>query len=138
MTELYEKALEKARKDRDKAAYLGARVSTPGLRTAYLNKYTWLSRLVYLAELGLRAMKAGDGPESGGWISVEERLPEDSSFYLTVVNGQYGSITFEEAVELGAYDQDEGWLIEAWPEWENPGVTHWRPLPELPEGGHHD
>jgi hypothetical protein len=26
----------------------------------------------------------------------------------------------------------EGWLLEAYPEWENPQVTYWMPLPESP------
>ena len=32
-----------------------------------------------------------------------------------------------------AYDDDSGWFLEAWPDWDQPTVTHWMPLPEPPK-----
>lgn len=34
---------------------------------------------------------------------------------------------------LAGYFGEEGWLVNEYPEWERPVVTHWMPLPELPK-----
>ena len=50
---------------------------------------------------------------------------------LVKVSGAYRNIHFEDAVEIGAYyGAEDGWELEAWPEWEEPGVTAWMPLPD--------
>ena len=61
------------------------------------------------------------------WISVEERLPEDSTNVLA----------YSKRYEIGMYyySKDDEW-------WDNDGyasakyyeITHWMPLPELPKG----
>ena len=67
------------------------------------------------------------------WIRVEERLPEnDGDMFLVLVTGQYNNIRFTDAYELAYYYQDDGWCLEQYPAYENPGVTHWLPLPEVP------
>lgn len=43
------------------------------------------------------------------------------------------NITLIGAYELGEFDTDEGWILEMWPEWKDPKVTYWMPLPEPPE-----
>lgn len=70
------------------------------------------------------------------WISVEDALPiDDKNQVLVIVNGKpRENITLHAAQELAAYYPEEGWVIEEYPEWENPGVTHWTKLPEPPEG----
>ena len=75
------------------------------------------------------------------WIPCSERMPEDvEDFVLVIVSGRYENlpkhamIHFENAVELATFSKKEGWILEIFPEWENPTVTHWQPLPELPKG----
>ena len=72
----------------------------------------------------------------GEWIPVSERLPEEDQCILVTVNGRYKNVTFDNAVQLACYYEEEGWAIEEWPEWENPNVIAWVELPEpyKPEG----
>lgn len=69
-----------------------------------------------------------------GWIPVEERLPDESDgLVLIQVNGKpKENITLHNALELACYiaEGNEGWILEEYPEWENPDVIAWRPLPE--------
>lgn len=66
------------------------------------------------------------------WIPVTERLPEvGEEFVLAEVSGRYRNIKFANAVEMAMYYED-GWQLEAYPEWENPKITHWMPLPDPP------
>lgn len=68
------------------------------------------------------------------WISVKDRLPRDNTFALVCVSGKpKKNISLENAYELAEFDMDEGWILEMWPEWEGPKVTHWMPLPEPPK-----
>ena len=64
------------------------------------------------------------------WIPVEERLPEDDDFVLATVTGIYNALTFSSAIQLASYCKDDGWFIEGYPDWENPNVSAWSPLPE--------
>jgi len=67
------------------------------------------------------------------WIPVSERLPEPEKMVLLIVSGKIKNISFVDAYDLGEFDTDEGWILEMWPEWKDHKVTHWMPLPELPE-----
>ena len=67
------------------------------------------------------------------WIPCSERLPESDLEVLVIASGKVGNITLVNSVEIGDFDRDEGWILEMWPEWEDPNVTHWMPLPEPPE-----
>lgn len=67
------------------------------------------------------------------WIPVTERLPDNDDFVLVVASGQAGNIRLDNAFELGQFSMSEGWILEMWPEWEDPKVSHWMPLPEPPE-----
>ena len=68
------------------------------------------------------------------WIDAEEELPaEEGKMVLCVVNDRCGNINFRNAIQIGYYDMAEGWVLEAFPELENPNVTHWMELPEGPE-----
>ena len=66
------------------------------------------------------------------WVSVKDALPEGKDSVLVVVSGKHKNITFDRALELAEYTPGEGWYLDAYPEREAPGVTHWMPLPELP------
>ena len=70
------------------------------------------------------------------WISVADRLPDDDVMVLCVVSGRpQTNITLDEAMEIASYSRTDGWIVDAWPEWEGPTVTYWRPIPEPPEVG---
>lgn len=69
------------------------------------------------------------------WISVDDRLPDQSGEVLVIVSGNpQKNITLNFAYELAEYDPYDGWIMEMWPEWEDTVVTHWMPLPEPPKG----
>ena len=72
--------------------------------------------------------------KNDGWIPVEERLPDESDgLVLIQVNGKpKGNITLHNALEFAFYiaEGNEGWILEEYPEWKNPDVIAWRPLPE--------
>ena len=69
------------------------------------------------------------------WISVDDRLPDQSGEVLVIVSGNpQKNITLNCAYELAEYDPYDGWIMEMWPEWEDAVVTHWMPLPEPPKG----
>lgn len=72
------------------------------------------------------------------WIPVSERLPEPEKMVLLIVSGKIKNISFVDAYDLGEFDTDEGWILEMWPEWKDHKVTHWMPLPELPEEEKHE
>ena len=68
------------------------------------------------------------------WISVEDRLPEDDGDVLAIVSGYpTPNITLEDVLVVAAFCEGEGWYIEEYPDWDNPIITYWMPLPEPPE-----
>ena len=73
------------------------------------------------------------------WISVKERLPDDEKdgeTVLAIVSGKpHKNITLCHALMTAGYFPGEGWVVNEYPEWENPTITHWMPLPEPPEEG---
>lgn len=71
--------------------------------------------------------------ENRRWIPVAERLPGNDDFVLVIVSGKAGNITLDNAAELASFSMDEGWILEMWPELEDPKVTYWMPLPEPPK-----
>ena len=76
--------------------------------------------------------KGGEIDPFNRWVPVTERLPSEEGLVLVIVSGQFRNMTFDNAYELADYCP-EGWILEAWPEWESPDVTHWMPLPALPK-----
>lgn len=73
-------------------------------------------------------------PSSHQWISTKERLPDDNICVLALVSGQPEEHVFlENAYQVAEYFPDNDWLIEGFPDWENPTVTWWMPLPEQPD-----
>lgn len=68
------------------------------------------------------------------WISVEDRLPEDDGDVLAIVSGYpTPNITLEDVMVVAAFCEEEGWYIGEYPDWDNPIITYWMPLPEPPK-----
>lgn len=68
------------------------------------------------------------------WISVNDRLPEDEQDVLVIASGRPREhLELDSAHELATFYAGEGWYFDAYPEWEDPQVTYWMPLPERPE-----
>ena len=66
------------------------------------------------------------------WIPAEEQLPGLDEVVLVQVSGKPAeNITLYDAVELAEYNPDEGWILEAYQEWEDAAPVAWMPLPEL-------
>ena len=85
----------------------------------------------HLLANGVTFAKDTDVP--GKWISVEDVVPnEDCGAVLCFVSGRYKNITLQNCCEVGFYYENEGWVLETWPGWENPPVSHWMPLPKPP------
>ena len=67
------------------------------------------------------------------WISVEDRLPEDDGDVLAIVSGYpTPNITLEDVMVVATFCGEEGWYIGEYPDWDDPIITHWMPLPEPP------
>ena len=41
-------------------------------------------------------------------------------------------LELDSAHELATFYAGEGWFFEAYPDWDDPQVTYWMPLPEFP------
>lgn len=78
----------------------------------------------------IKALNANGKTSEHRWIPVEERLPEEDTIVLLTVSGLYSCITFSDAIELGNLCSDGEWFIEGYPDWDDPNVTAWMPLPE--------
>lgn len=81
------------------------------------------------------------------WISVKERLPEDGQEVLLIAHGWKGKLLYvghlqhmeaETSWLTGITSQESDWCIDGWSYLRAPYVTHWMPLPELPDEAHHD
>lgn len=80
----------------------------------------------------LESLEAGDGwhrPEKG-------ELPTEEVTVIAIVSGSPSA----EVTLLGSYqtatyygEDYSGWVVDEWPEWENPTVHCWQPTPEAPE-----
>lgn len=68
------------------------------------------------------------------WISVEERLPEFAQAVLVVASGKPKKhITFDHAIMTAVRYEFDGWVLDEFPEFDNPEITHWMSLPEAPK-----
>ena len=78
---------------------------------------------------------AADELKRTQWIPAEERKPDPDEFVLGVCTAKLSEDAFlDDDVALVEYDDTaDRWLLEAWPEAEDVKVSHWMPLPGLPE-----
>lgn len=80
----------------------------------------------------LERLEAGDGwsrPEKG-------ELPPDAGTVIAIVSGSpTDGITLTGSYQTASYfaNNPADWVIDEWPEWENPTVHCWQPTPEAPE-----
>ena len=89
----------------------------------------------YIANEKVASHLTANGVTVQEWISVKDRLPDQSGEVLVIVSGNpQKNITLNFAYELAEYDPYDGWIMEMWPEWEDAVVTHWMPLPLPPKG----
>lgn len=65
--------------------------------------------------------------QTGGWISVKDRLPEQTGKYLATYKIHNGSLK----VGIAWFQSWEGESF--WNDCAFERVTHWQPLPELPK-----
>lgn len=64
------------------------------------------------------------------WISVDERLPEESGYFLVYISRESEGFR----VQAYYYCEDDTWENgDTMASSEYYGVTHWMPLPEPPE-----
>ena len=68
------------------------------------------------------------------WIPADDHLPEPDVAVLVICSGKYKNVTLDRAVELAFWLSDEeGWCLESFPEIEDAKISHWAPIPRLPE-----
>lgn len=68
------------------------------------------------------------------WINVEDRLPEDDGDVLAIASGYPSpNITLEDVMVVASFCGGEGWYIGEYPDWDDPIITYWMPLPEPPK-----
>lgn len=68
------------------------------------------------------------------WRNADYELPADDEFVLALVSGKpKANIELVDAACIASYYDSDGWIIEEYPEWENPTVKWWMPIPEPPE-----
>lgn len=75
------------------------------------------------------AREIGQLKEKTTWKPADQP-PKEEEYVLVKVSGKYENIDMQGAVTIGAYYGENGWELEAWPEWEEPGVTAWMELPD--------
>lgn len=80
----------------------------------------------------LERLEAGDG-----WFRPEKgELPPDGETVIAIVSGSPADgITLNGSYQTATYYEENsaGWVVDEWPEWENPTVHCWQPAPEAPE-----
>lgn len=83
-----------------------------------------------------------DFTHTGKWISVKDRLPENEQEVLVISHGWGGRLLYvgtykriesETSWLTGIASKASDWLLQGWSYLREPHVTHWMPLPELPE-----
>lgn len=99
---------------------------------AGFNKEKTIEQIQEAMDMGAEALKQTT------WVPCSERLPDDGICVLVTVNGQHNNITFVDALQMGLFSGDEGWIIDGFLDWTAPDVTAWMPLPEPYKGAEHE
>lgn len=76
------------------------------------------------------------------WISVEERLPEPNTTVLLIAHGWESQLVYigklekvesEKSWLTGLVSKASEWMVYGFSYLKEPIVTHWMPLPSMPE-----
>lgn len=67
------------------------------------------------------------------WVRPETEKPNTDEYVLTIIDSKYENTSFEHAFELAEYLGDEGWRLEAYPDYTDFKVLAWMRLPRLPK-----
>lgn len=92
-----DEAIKKATEKLDSLCYLSETSTNPGLRKVYENMATWLSKVVYLAEIGLKAKQE---QERNGPLTTDELREMDEEPVWISFTGS-------------AIEREDGWFIIA-------------------------
>jgi len=46
------------------------------------------------------------------WYKPEERLPKDDVFVVTCISGKFGNVTYDHALIVANWMDDDGWFFE--------------------------
>lgn len=65
----------------------------------------------------------------GQWYRPSEKKPPADEEVLVCVSGKFRNIEFRDAYELATYDEEEGWILEGWPEFQGASVSWWMSIP---------
>ena len=77
-----------------------------------------------------------------GWISVKDRLPYDEQEVLVIAHGwderlvyvgSHKRVEAQKSWLTGITNKSSEWSLWGWSYLKEPMVTHWMPLPEMPE-----
>ena len=127
--------VKKAISEMEKIAYKWeqAREADPWEDADFYEKVAGLYRIAAAACWEkLERLEAGDGwsrPEKG-------ELPPDAGTVIVIVSGSPANgLTLNGCYQTANYYADDpaGWVIDEWPEWENPIVHCWQPVSAAPE-----
>ena len=67
------------------------------------------------------------------WADDKHEDPVEGMMYLLIVSGKpKKNITMHHAYTLGTWIAGEGWILDMYPEWENPTIHAWAELPDPP------
>ena len=76
--------------------------------------------------------EAADKLDGLSWRETELELPPQNMPVLMTVSGKpRKNIELNCAVQLGSYNEEEGWIVDEWPEWVPEKVEFWLPVPEV-------
>lgn len=102
---------------------------------ALLERYN--NSIIWNSFLEIMNAPTVDVAQVARWIPVGEKLPGIGETVLVIASGwPKPRKELRGAVEIATLYADKpqpDWMLEAWPDWADPEVTHWMPLPEPPE-----
>lgn len=113
--------------------YINADIVCKRIRN-YFKRLLENAKEVDIADVNADIMKVIDKePSVLFWQDAELFMPKENELCLIIVSGKYKNIKFKNALQLGWWNKDEGWIVEGFPEFENPLVKYWCDAPEVPE-----
>lgn len=63
------------------------------------------------------------------WRNADYELPVDDKFVLALVSGKpRANIKWVDTPCIAHYYDSDGWIVEEYPDWENPTVKWWMPI----------